>query len=383
MTNLFLSLFIITAAVQSETVSGVWVVNDVPYAPWTLELKQNGTSLTGSVRQNGALTGPSEIYAGSVNGTTLSFKAKSPDDGARTITFTGTLQGDKIAFHRSAEATPGAGPGAGPGGTGIFGGRAANEFTAVRQGALTGNDRERWIANGVAFAPWAFNLKIDTATVTGDATQAHFDAASGYATTLTGPFEVSEGAVDGSKITFKLKTPDDGRVITFVGIREGDQIVFDRSVQVVRGDPGRDGIHGASGATHFTARLDNGRSAAPAAPPPTAATGPVGRWQTTQVANGPWVFNLTPNGSALTGTIQQSGRDSNPVSIAAGKIDGTTISFKVLSPDGERIITFHGRINGREISFVRQIDVLAGGTPGGNDLFGGSAPLQFVAVRTN
>jgi len=363
MTNLFLSLFIITVAVQSETVSGVWVVNDVPYAPWTLELKQNGTSLTGSVRQNGALTGPSEIYAGSVNGTTLSFKAKSPDDGARTITFTGTLQGDKVAFHRSAEATPGTGPGAGPGGTGIFGGRAANEFTAVRQGALTEDDRQRWIANGVAFAPWTFNLKIDTATVTGDATQARFDAASGYATTLTGPFEVSEGAVDGSKITFKLKTPNDGRVITFVGIREGDQIVFDRSVQVVRGDPGRDGILGASGATHFTARLDNGRSAAPAAPPPTAATGPVGRWQTTQVANGPWVFNLTPNGSALTGTIQQSGRDSNP--------------------DGERIITFRGRINGREISFVRQIDVLAGGTRGGNDLYGGSAPLQFVAVRAN
>jgi hypothetical protein len=45
------------------------------------------------------------------------------------------------------------------------------------------------------------------------------------------------------------------------------------------------------------------------------------------------------------------------------------------------MIAFTGRINGNEISFVREISLLAGGSRGGNDLYGGSAPLQFIANR--
>src|SRR6202008_2198990 len=89
------------------------------------------------------------------------------------------------------------------------------------------------------------NVKTDDGTVTGNATQGQFDPASGFWTTLVGPFEIYDGKANGDRISFKLRTPDGGRGIAFM-----------RSAEVLRGDPGRDGILGASGATQFTAILD-------------------------------------------------------------------------------------------------------------------------------
>jgi hypothetical protein len=106
-----------------------------------------------------------------------------------------------------------------------------------------------------------------------------------------------------------------------------------------------------------------------------------GRWQATGVAGGPWIFEFKVDGANLTGTVRQTGNPTAPVNIAGGKVDGTTISFVALSPDAQRTITFRGRVNGNEISFVRQIAELPGGNRGGNDLFGASASLQFVARR--
>jgi hypothetical protein len=117
------------------------------------------------------------------------------------------------------------------------------------------------------------------------------------------------------------------------------------------------------------------------APAAAAPTGAAGRWQVTDVPNGPWLFEFAGDSVSLTGTIRQSGAQNTPVSIAAGKIAGTTILFKILTPDGERIITFRGRVSGNEISLVRQIEVLPGGSRGGNDLYGAGASLQFVAKR--
>jgi hypothetical protein len=241
-------------------------------------------------------------------------------------------------------------------------------------------------ATGVAFAPWTFDLKIEGSTVTGAVGQARNDPASGYSTTLFGPFDIYEGKANGNSIDFKVKTGDSGRIVTFHGTRTGDQIAFTRSVQVVSGDAGRDGILGGSGATQFTANLSVANTPAARSNPPAPAStpvaaGPAGRWQTTTVPNAPWTFEFTVAGTLLTGTIQQNGTPSSPMSITAGKVDGTTISFKVLSPDAERMIAFNGRVNGNEISFVREITPLAGGSRGGNDLYGGSAPLQFIANR--
>ncbi|HLQ77078.1 MAG TPA: hypothetical protein VK210_06970 [Terriglobia bacterium] len=108
---------------------------------------------------------------------------------------------------------------------------------------------------------------------------------------------------------------------------------------------------------------------------------PAGKWQVTMVPNAPWVFEFTAQSNELSGTIRQSGAQNTPISITDGKISGTTFRFTVKSPDGQRTITFIGRVNGNEISFVRQITILAGGSGGGNDLFGTGAALQFVARR--
>jgi hypothetical protein len=42
--------------------------------------------------------------------------------------------------------------------------------------------------------------------------------------------------------------------------------------------------------------------------------------------------------------------------------------IQVLSPDGERILSFHSELNGNEISFIREITVLDGGSRGMNGL---------------
>jgi hypothetical protein len=381
---------------QAIDATGAWLATDVPYAPWTVQLKQDGTKLTGTMEQNGALRGPVDIYEGTINGSAIFFKANSPD-GARAITFTGTISGNEITLNRATQIITGASQG----GTGLFGTNAAPQFTIRRGNAAaagvpitTTSGVQHWVvADGVAFKPWTLDLKIEGGTVTGVVGQASSDPPSGYRTSLIGPFDIYDGKANGNTIDFKVKTADGGRIITFHGTRTGDQIAFTRSVQVISGDPGRDGILGASGATQFIARLNPGNIAAVSSNPspiPLAArantpalapTGPAGRWQATAVPNAPWTFEFTVAGTALTGTVQQGGASSSPVSIAAGKVDGTVISFKVLSPDAERMIAFNGRVNRNEISFVRQITVIADGTRGGNDLYGGSAPLQFVANR--
>jgi hypothetical protein len=83
----------------------------------------------------------------------------------------------------------------------------------------------------------------------------------------------------------------------------------------------------------------------------------------------------------LSGTVEQRGDQSAAVTIAAGKVNGSAISFKVLSPDGERILVFHGEVNSNEISFIRETTVLDGGSRGTNGLYGGATALGFVAKR--
>ncbi len=237
--------------------TGVWLAVEVPSGPWTFEFKQTGTVLTGTARQNrpGALSGPVPVHDGAVTGTSVSFQIDSPD-GARTITLSGSITGNEIRLHRATKIHSELSAG----GTALFGTDAAPEFTIKR--AVSG--AERWVASdGVAFSPWTFDLKIDGGTVTGVAGQSASDVASGYVTSMAGPFEIYDGKVDGSAIDFKLKTSDGGRIITFHGVRTGDQITFTRAVNVVGGDPGRDGITGATGATSFIAKLETGKSKTP------------------------------------------------------------------------------------------------------------------------
>ena len=69
------------------------------------------------------------------------------------------------------------------------------------------------------------------------------------------PVQVFDGRVDGDALTFKAKSPDGGRTITFVATLSGDELTFTRDVEVAPGAaPGRDGIFGVIGPSTFTAR---------------------------------------------------------------------------------------------------------------------------------
>ena len=262
------------AQVPASSATGLWQATDVTSGPWSIELTQNGSMLTGTVRQAGAQGGPAAISDGSVAGATVTFKAVSPD-GARTITFTGALKGDQIDFKRSVEVRNNS-----VGGAGIFGGRGAAEFTARR-----------------------------------------VNAAEAGATPAAG----------------------------------------------ATGATGTRGARGARGTA----------SAGPVNP----TNSPDGRWTAATAGAGPWTFEFKSEGNVLTGSVRQNGPPESPMMISAGKVDGTRITFNVTSPDGARTITFAGRVNGGEISFVRQFNVKAGGSRGGNDLYGMVSALQFVAKR--
>jgi uncharacterized membrane protein YhaH (DUF805 family) len=126
-----------------------------------------------------------------------------------------------------------------------------------------------WTAYDVGFPPWTLTLTADGDKLSGTVQQGARDS-SGYSTSLTMPAAIYDGEIDGNKIIFKCQDPwVHDRTITFTGIVNGDEITFTRQV-VVRpgGDPGRNGIFGASGAARFTAQrvVSSSASSAPAKP---------------------------------------------------------------------------------------------------------------------
>jgi len=390
-------------AAQAGPATGTWLVMaGVAYAPWTFDLTQTGTTLTGTVRQEGGLRGPASIRDGTVQGNALSFKVDSPS-GGRIITFAGTLAGDSIDLTRSVEDPVGELSGAG-----VFGARGAMQFTAHRADPVAAAmvlgtplpGSQRWVAvNGVGFPPWTFDLVIKGGTVTGSATQGRVDPATGITTNIPGPFALADGSTDGAVISFTIRYNGSERIVTFRGTRTGDQIDFTRSVQV-NGSPGLNGIVGAQGATHFTAKLQAPAASSPPADQPSgvlasptiarpatapepAPVGPAGPWRVVDVPNGPWIFEFTVTGAAVTGTVREGEASSGAVTIAGGTVEAASILFTVLSPDAARTIAFRGRVAGDEISFTRQVTSLHGGGKGGAGLFGAAGPTTFVAKRDN
>jgi hypothetical protein len=102
-------------------VAGAWEVEDTPFS---IVIEVNGAAVGGMVVV-GANKFP--IAEGTVDGNRVAFKAMSPD-GARTVTFTGTQEGDEIRFTRNVEMREGA-PG---GGAGLMGANGPPEFRARR-----------------------------------------------------------------------------------------------------------------------------------------------------------------------------------------------------------------------------------------------------------
>jgi ribonuclease BN (tRNA processing enzyme) len=119
----------------------------------------------------------------------------------------------------------------------------------IGQDGITGT----WKAEDVGFAPWTFTLKVQGANVTGTVSQG---GSSGTTpTTLAGATAIYDGTIEGNSVSFRCDSPDGGRTIAFSGVLAGDIITFTREVKVQPGGyPGMNGIYGASGASHFTAK---------------------------------------------------------------------------------------------------------------------------------
>ena len=111
-----------SAASAQSTFTGSWDGEET--GPWRLTIIVTGQSVAGRIVPPG-----SEVFDGRVEGNTIAFKAMSPD-GDRTVSFTGTLQGEVIAFTRSVQVRPGGNAG----GTGMFGALGREKFTARRVG---------------------------------------------------------------------------------------------------------------------------------------------------------------------------------------------------------------------------------------------------------
>jgi hypothetical protein len=109
-----------------------------------------------------------------------------------------------------------------------------------------------------------------------------------------------------------------------------------------------------------------------------APSGISGTWITTAFGELPNVIDLQADGTRVVGTIS---RNQQALTIYDGRIDGNTVTFKVLFAGGDRINSYTGTLNGDEMSFTRSVQVRPGGNATGEGIFGASGPMQFVAKR--
>lgn len=133
-----LFLAVVASVVGQNGVTGTWQADDVGIPPWILRLKAEAAKVTGTVSQGGGgapagLLAETAIYDGVIEGNKISFKCESPDNGGRTITFSGVVAGDAITFSRDVKVQPGGSQG----GNGIYGVAGASKFTAKRTSAST------------------------------------------------------------------------------------------------------------------------------------------------------------------------------------------------------------------------------------------------------
>ena len=67
--------------------------------------------------------------------------------------------------------------------------------------------------------------------------------------------------------------------------------------------------------------------------------------------------------------------------VSTGSVDGSTLSFRVRSPDGGRFITFAGRLEGDALQFTRTVEPLPGSGPGRGGIFARQGPSAFTARK--
>jgi hypothetical protein len=250
----------------------------------------------------------------------------------------------------------------------------------------------RWVATeGVARAPWTFDLVVQGTKLTGTVSQGYPEG-RGRHTGTTPPTAIADGRIDGNTITFSVTHPRaSNRRIEFKGRIENDQIAFDRDVVILGAGPlGRSGLYGKDGAKHFVAKRVSNQPVLSSTSTNTPSSDArrtwrarhnvSGRWVAQGVPNGPWTWELRMAGRRVTGTVKQGG-ESSPMEIFEGALNGSSVFFKVKSPDGARTIAFTGLVNGEEMTILRVVEGPPDAEYGSIGVFDASAPPVVLARR--
>ena len=110
--------------------TGTWRAESTPPGTtWTAVLRLDGSRVIGAVSSCASNNGAIEIYEGSIDGNTIRFKCKSLN-GVRTMTFTGRINGDELAFTWEKQADDGVSLSAAD--DALFGVSAPQRFSAKR-----------------------------------------------------------------------------------------------------------------------------------------------------------------------------------------------------------------------------------------------------------
>ena len=96
-------LFPVCAPTYAQTpITGTWRVDVVGGQPWELALKVDGKQLIGLVSSCSSAQGAFDIFDAKVAGNIVSFKCRS-GDSQRTVSLTGTINGDEAVFYWKLE----------------------------------------------------------------------------------------------------------------------------------------------------------------------------------------------------------------------------------------------------------------------------------------
>jgi hypothetical protein len=107
-----------------------------------------------------------------------------------------------------------------------------------------------------------------------------------------------------------------------------------------------------------------------------------GTWITTDFkdldgAPAPIYLNFRVDATKVTGTVSRQDVEA----IRNGTVNGDTIAFNAISANGERTVSFVGKLKGDTITFTRSVRVNDKDGNRGPGIFGGKGPMQFTAKR--
>ncbi len=248
---LCLLLFCLTAIAfqisESPNISGRWEVEGVVAGPWVFDLTASGNVVTGRIFQHGSLSGPTEIFDGKFEGTTLTIKTTHPvvTNATKELTFTGRVLENQIVFDRTVEILVNS-PGPADTGNmemGVYGAQAIPRFVAKRTGPVpvaptpirsatapvdvTG----RWESLQWNQDIWLMDLRSTGNQLSG--TVGVMAAPGREAVSNSRP--IYDAKIENNTISFKAKSVDNVRTISFTGKAQGDEILVYRSVQLAPG----------------------------------------------------------------------------------------------------------------------------------------------------